>query len=57
VNGSSPTAPRPSGKEEDDDADIPLAPADYPKKAGPLARVQIAKAGARLAATLKTLLK
>jgi hypothetical protein len=52
LNGSLPV-----GKEEDDDADIPLAPADYPKKAGALARVQMAKAGARLAATLKTVLK
>jgi hypothetical protein len=42
----------PLGTEDDDESDIDVAPEDYAKNAGRTARVQIAKAGARLAATI-----
>jgi hypothetical protein len=47
----------PIGAEEDDASTIPLAPADYAKNAGHVARVQIAKAGVRLADLLSSVLK
>jgi hypothetical protein len=45
----------PLGVEDDDASDIEVAPDDYARNAGRTARVQIAKAGARLAATIAKL--
>jgi hypothetical protein len=47
----------PIGEEDEDSSDIDVAPEDYAKNAGRVARVQIAKAGARLATTIATLLE
>jgi hypothetical protein len=47
----------PLGDEEDDASDIAVAPDDYAKNSGRTARIQIAKAGARLATTLANLLE
>src|SRR5262249_16051233 len=47
----------PLGVEDDEPSDIPVAPDDYAKNAGSVARVQIAKAGARLAATVSKVLE
>jgi hypothetical protein len=46
----------PIGVQEDDSADIHVAPSDYAKNAGKTAQIQVAKAGARLAATLADVL-
>lgn len=42
----------PIGVEDDDSSDIPVAPDDYARNAGRTARVQIAKAGARIATAI-----
>jgi hypothetical protein len=47
----------PLGDEDEDASDLELAPPDYAKNAGRVARVQIAKPGARLAITLEKLLQ
>jgi hypothetical protein len=47
----------PLGVEDDESSDISVAPDDYAKNAGGIARVQIAKAGARLAATVSKVLE
>jgi hypothetical protein len=47
----------PMGDEDTDAGDIPVVPEDYAKTAGHTARVQVAKAGARLATTIVDLLK
>jgi hypothetical protein len=47
----------PLGDAEDDAADIDVAPEDYAKNAGRTARIQIAKAGTRLATTLAKVLE
>jgi hypothetical protein len=47
----------PLGVQDDEPSDIAVAPDDYAKNAGRVARIQIAKAGARLAATLSKLLE
>jgi hypothetical protein len=47
----------PLGEEDDDASDIALAPDDYAKNSGRIARIQIAKAGARLATMLTNALE
>jgi hypothetical protein len=47
----------PLGEEEDDASDIAVAPDDYAKNSGRIAKIQIAKAGARLATTLAKVLE
>ncbi|HZV04416.1 MAG TPA: S1/P1 nuclease [Gemmataceae bacterium] len=47
----------PMGDDDEDAGEIGVAPEDYARKAGHVARVQIAKAGSRLAMTLADLLK
>jgi S1/P1 Nuclease len=45
------------GEEEDEDGDVSVLPSNYAKNAGQTARIQVAKAGQRLADTLSELLK
>jgi hypothetical protein len=47
----------PVGDGHEDAADIPVAPADYVRNSGHVARVQVAKAGLRLATTIADVLK
>jgi hypothetical protein len=47
----------PLGDEHDDASDISVAPDDYAKNSGRIARIQIAKAGARLATTIANVLE
>jgi hypothetical protein len=47
----------PLGDGDEDASDIAVAPADYVKNAGQTARIQIAKAGARLATTIANVLE
>jgi hypothetical protein len=47
----------PLGEEDDDASDIAVAPDDYAKNSGRIARIQIAKAGARLASMLADVLE
>jgi hypothetical protein len=47
----------PIGDEDEDAGEIEVAPADYVQKSGHVARVQIAKAGLRLATTIAEVLK
>jgi hypothetical protein len=47
----------PLGEEDDDASDIAVAPDDYAKNSGRIARIQIAKAGARLATLLANVLE
>jgi hypothetical protein len=47
----------PLGDADEDAADIEVAPDDYAKNSGRVARIQIAKAGARLATTLANVLE
>jgi S1/P1 Nuclease len=47
----------PLGEEDDDASDIAVAPDDYAKNSGRVARIQIAKAGARLATMLANVLE
>jgi hypothetical protein len=47
----------PLGVEDDEPSDIDVAPEDYAKNAGRVARIQIAKAGQRLTNTLADVLK